>query len=66
MRPFPAAIWLFAAILAMPVPVLAGQFYSVVNVDASDTLNVRTGVEAGGRLADTTNHRRPAAGRDGR
>ncbi len=54
MRLLPAVIVSLVVFLAAPFSAVAGQFYSVVNVDASDTLNVRTGVDAGGSLKDTT------------
>lgn len=44
---------LFIALLAAPETASAGRYYSAVNVDASDMLNVRTGVEYGGELKDT-------------
>ena len=54
MRPILARFLVFVSVLALSHGAMAGQYLSVVNVDGSDTLNVRTGVEAGGSLADTT------------
>ena len=45
---------LLIALLVAPGAATAGRYYSVVNVDADDTLNVRTGVGPGGSLGDTT------------